>query len=143
MERVWWEGECGKKLENRAINRITKEDRAFLRVGTVRGHRWERQGNEGQEGKKAKGIRKALRSEGREEREGPEGRNMGRTRVVQRKSEARKGSGRVQCMRNIEMRWLIWKERDAIEGDARNQKERAKMALLKRRAGESGRWAAR
>ena len=41
------------------------------------------------------------------------------------------------------MRWLIWKERDAIEGDARNQKERAKMALLKRRAGESGRWAAR
>lgn len=68
---------------------------------------------------------------------------MGRTRVVQRKSEARKGSARVQCMRNIEVGWLIWKERDAIEGDAWNPKERAQMALLKRRAGESGRWAAR
>lgn len=43
MERNW---------KNRAINRITKEDRAFLRVGSVRGHRWERQGDESQEGKK-------------------------------------------------------------------------------------------
>lgn len=62
--------------------------------------------------------------------------------MVQRKSEARKGSARV-CMRNIEVGWLIWKERDAIEGGAWSPKERAQMALLKRRAGESGRWAAR
>lgn len=68
---------------------------------------------------------------------------MGRTCVVQRKSEARKGSARVQCMRNIEVGWLIWKERGVIEGDAWNQNERAQMALLKRRAGESGRWTVR
>lgn len=60
--------------------------------------------------------------------------------MVQRKSEAKKGSERVQCVRNIEMGWLIWKEMGAMERDA--PEERTKMALLKREAGEKGRWEA-
>lgn len=60
--------------------------------------------------------------------------------MVQRKSEPKKGSERVQCVRNIEMGWLIWKERGAMEWDV--QEERTKVALLKREAGEKGRWEA-
>lgn len=56
--------------------------------------------------------------------------------MVQRKSEARKGSARVQCMRNIEVGWLIWKERDAIEGDAWNPKEGTDGTVEKESGGE-------
>ena len=47
---------------------------------------------------------------------------------------------RVLCMMNIEMGWLIWKERGAMERDA--QEERTKMAPLKKGARERGRWEA-
>ena len=63
---------------------------------------------------------------------GVEGRGM--------KSEAKKESERVLCMMNIEMGWLIWKERGAMERDA--QEERTKMAPLKKGARERGRWEA-
>ena len=87
-----------------------------------------------------KGTRKALESEGREGGEGSGGRKRERAHVVQRKSEAKKESERVLCVMNIEMGWLIWKERGAMERHA--QEERTKMAPLKKGARERGRWEA-
>ena len=62
------------------------------------------------------------------------------SRGSQRPRKGLKGSERVQCVMNIDMGWLIWKERGAMEKDA--QEKRTKMALLKKGARERGRWEA-
>ena len=60
------------------------------------------------------------------------------SRGSQRPRKGLKGSERVQFVMNIDMGWLIWKERGAMEKDA--QEKRTKMALLKKGARERGRW---
>lgn len=81
-----------------------------------------------------------MRKRGKEGKvlEAERGREHMWSRGSQRPRKGLKGSERVQCVMNIDMGWLIWKERGAMEKDA--QEKRTKMALLKKGARERGRW---